>query len=133
TGNTTYMNKWASHYAGLVGQNWNGAVNFLAQRAAYVRSFMPFNVPFAITNNGGNNFTVTNSPVTLGGTAAMPVRDISVNGFVYPVAWTSLSNWSVVVPLTSVTNFFTVTGLDKNGAPIPDAIDSIVVTNGGLL
>ena len=133
TGNTAYMGKWATHYSGMVGQNWSGAVTFLAQRAAYVRGFLPLNVPFAITNHGGADFTVTNSPLTLVGTAPLLVKDILVNGVVSPVTWLSLSNWSVVVPLPAATNLLTVQGLDKNGSAVSNAFDTITVKNGGLL
>jgi hypothetical protein len=133
TGNSAYLGRWASHYAGLLGQNWGGVVNFLAQRAAYVRGQLPTNAPFAITSNGGNNFAVTNSPVTLAGTAPLTVKDLLVNGVAYPVAWTSVTNWSVVVPLPGVTNFLSVEGVDKHGHPVLNAFDTITVTNYGLL
>ena len=45
TGNSGYMGDWATRYASLVGQNWSGAVNYLAQRATYVRSQLPLNTP----------------------------------------------------------------------------------------
>jgi hypothetical protein len=133
TGNSAYMGQWAARYAGMLGQNWGGAVNFLAQRAAYVRSQLPTNASFAITNNGGNNFAVTNSPVTLGGTAPLTVKDMLVNGVLYPVTWTSVTNWSLIVPLPVVTNLLSVQGVDKNGNPVSNAFDTITVTNYGLL
>ncbi len=133
TGNSTYMGQWASNYSGLVGQNWSGAVTFLAQRAAYVRSKLPLNTTFAITNNGGNNFAVTNSPVTLGGTSPLTVKDLLVNGVLIPVTWTSITNWSLVVPLPVVTNVLAVQGVDKNGSPVINCSDTITVTNLGLL
>ena len=133
TGDSAYMGQWASRYAGMLGQNWSGAVNFLVQRAAYVRSQLPTNAPFAITNNGGNNFAVTNSPVTLAGTAPLTVKDILINAVMYPARWTSMTNWSVVVPLPVVTNFLSVQGVDKNGAAVSNAFDTITVTNYGLL
>src|SRR6185369_13778930 len=133
TGNSTYMGQWAARYAGMLGQNWGGAVNFLAQRAAYVRSQLPTNAPFAITSNGGNNFAVTNSPVTLAGTAPLTVKDLLVNGVLYPATWTSVTNWSLVVPLPVVTNFLSLQGVDKNGISVNNAFDTITVTNYGLL
>jgi hypothetical protein len=131
TGDTAYMNKWASHYAGLLGQNWNGAVNFLLQRAAYVRSQLPLNTAFAIGNNGGNDFTTTNSQVILNGTAPLTVKEILVNGVSYPITWTGLTTWSILVPLTGPTNVLSLQTLDGAGQSLTNS-DSITIVNNGL-
>ncbi len=132
TGNSTYMNQWASRYAGLMGQNWSAAVDFLARRATYVRNQLPLTTPFTIVNNGGNDFATTNSQITLTGTAPLAVKEIIVNGVSYPITWTSLTNWSILVPLTNPTNFLTALGVDKSGNLLPSITDSITITNTGL-
>lgn len=131
TGDAAYMGRWAAHYAGLVGQNWSGVVDYLSQRAAYVRSTMPLTTPFAITNNGGNNLSVTNDRLVLGGTAPLTVKDIEVNGIRYPVTWTSLTTWTLTVLLPGHTNLLVVQGTDSRGANLTNALDTITVTNLG--
>mgnify|MGYP000987982620 CR=1 FL=1 len=115
------------------GQNWSGVVNYLQQRADYIRSRLPLTMPFAITSNGGNNFATTNSQVPLAGTAPISVREIEVNGVSLPLTWTSLTNWTMTVTLPGFVNLLVLHGLDNDGNPISNAVDSITVTNLGTL
>jgi hypothetical protein len=131
TVNSAYLTPWADHYAGLLGQNWRNAVSYLVQRGNYVRSRLPLNTPFAITSNNGLNFSATQSQVPLTGTAPLTVSEIVVNGIRHTVVWSSLTNWTMTVPLPGHTNWLTVQGLDRNGSLIANATDSITVTNLG--
>ncbi len=131
TGDSAYMGRWASHYAGLVGQNWGAAVTYLKDRADYVRSQMPAAAAFAITNNLGNSFTVTNSPVTLGGTGSYTVKSIKVNGVDYPVTWTGVQNWTLTVPLSGYANPLSLQAYDLHGNLLTNVADTITVTNTG--
>lgn len=133
TGDSAYMGRWATHYAGLVGQDWGGAVTYLKNRADYVRSKLLLATPFAITNNLGNGFGVTNSPVTLGGIGPVTVKSITINGVTYPVTWTTVTNWTVTVPLPDVANLFTLQAYDLHGLILSNAWDTLSVTNYGLL
>ncbi|MCW5553314.1 MAG: lamin tail domain-containing protein [Verrucomicrobiae bacterium] len=133
TVNVSHLAPWAAHYAGLLGQNWSGVVNYLQQRADYIRSRLPLTMPFAITSNGGNNFATTNSQVPLAGTAPISVREIEVNGVSLPLTWTSLTNWTMTVTLPGFVNLLVLHGLDNDGNPISNAVDSITVTNLGTL
>lgn len=132
TGDSAYNARWASNHAGRVGQNWNGAVTWLAQRAAWVRSQLNLGVPFAITDNGGAGFEVTNSFVTIGGTAPINVRTIHVNGIGYPITWLTATNWSLTIPLTDYENALSLQGSDLRGLPLTNALASITVTNLGV-
>ncbi|MCL5097482.1 MAG: hypothetical protein M1608_08135, partial [Candidatus Omnitrophica bacterium] len=49
---------WTAHYGSLLGQNWNGILNYIGQRAGFVMSRLPTATHFAITVNGGNDFRV---------------------------------------------------------------------------
>ena len=133
TGDSAYMGRWATHYSGLVGQDWSVAVTYLKDRATYVRSKLPLATPFAITNNLGNGFGVTNSPVTLGGIGPVTVKSITINGVTYPVTWTTVTNWTVTVPLPEVENLFTLQAYDLHGLILSNAWDTLSVTNYGLL
>ena len=129
--NSAYLNRWAAHYAGLLGQNWSGAVNYLQQRATYVRSLMPLSTAFAITSNSGKNFGTTNSTAALAGTAPLTVKEIEVNGVSYPLTWTSLTTWTLTVSLRGRTNLFITQGVDNYGNRLASATDSITITNLG--
>ena len=133
TGDAAYMGRWASRYAGLLGQNWSGVVTYLKNRADYVRGKLPLATPFAITTHFGNGFGVTNSPVTLAGTGSVTVKTITVNGVEYPVTWTSATNWAVTVPLPESINLLTLQAYDLRGQLLTDSWDTLCVTNFGLL
>ena len=129
--NSTHLTPWANRYAGLLGQNWSGVVNYLQTRANYIRSFMPLTTAFAITNNAGKGFATTNSPIALGGTAPLTVKTIAINGVTYGLTWTTLTNWVATVPLFYYSNYLAVQGFDNSGALLTNSFASIVVTNLG--
>lgn len=133
TVNAAHLSPWATRYAGLLGQNWSGVVNYLQQRADYIRGRMPLTTSFAITNNGGNNFSTTNAYVVLGGTAPMTVKELEVNGVGYRPTWLSLTHWRITVPLPNQVNPLRVQGVDNYDNRPANAVASITVTNRGLL
>jgi len=131
TVNSAHLGPWAKRYAGLLGQDWSGVVNYLQQRAAFIRSTMPLTTPFAITSHAGKGFATPGSPVLLTGTAPLTVNTLQVNGVPYPITWLSLTNWTVSAPLFYYSNFLAVQGFDAYGAPAAKASASIIVTNLG--
>jgi hypothetical protein len=131
TMNSAHLSPWANRYAGLLGQDWSGVVNYLQQRANFIRSTMPLTTAFAITNNGGKGFATSSSPISLGGTAPLTVKDIYINGVSFAITWLSLTNWTVTVPLFNYSNFLAVQGFDNYGALVTNASVSIIVTNLG--
>ncbi len=135
TYNADYLGHWASQFGRLLpAQDFAGHLAFITQRANFVssrvRSAVP-NVSFAITSNGGNDLATTNSSITLTGTAPLGVKDIQVNGVIFPPDWTSTTAWSLRYPLLSGLNSLNVQGLDLHGAVVSNAGDSISITNLG--
>lgn len=129
--NSAHLSPWAARYAGRLGQNWSGVVSYLQQRADYVRSVLPLATAFTLSNNGGRDFATTNGSVALTGTAPIALHDLLVNGTLYPLTWTSLTNWTLTVPLPAYTNLLLLRGRDNAGNLLADAIASITVTNLG--
>ena len=133
TYNASYMTRWANHFGRLLpAQNFAGHLQFLIQRAnhvtALVNAAVP-NVPFAIGNNGGNNFSISNNTVTLTGTAPLGVFHIAVNGVAYPVNWTSTTAWSFAFPLLGGVNVLNVQALNRKALPVAGVVDTITITN----
>jgi hypothetical protein len=83
--------------------------NYLVQQLAAIAT------NFAITSNGGADFSASTNSVTLTGTAPIEVTSLKVNGTDYPVTWTSVTNWALRVALSGGTNTFTVEAFDYNG------------------
>ena len=129
--NSAHLSPWAKRYAGLLGEDWSGVVNYLQQRANFIRTSMPLTTAFAITNNGGKGFATAGSPVSLGGSAPLTVKDIRINGVSYPITWTESHHLDCAVPLFNYSNFLAVQAFDNYGAPLTNASVSIVVTNLG--
>ncbi|MHC1763669.1 MAG: lamin tail domain-containing protein [Verrucomicrobiia bacterium] len=128
-----YLHRWASHYSGLLAQNWSRAADYLVQRSRYLLGTLPKQTPFAITSNGGADLTTSEASVKLTGTAPLTVFALEVNGIRRPVNWSSLTNWSLTLPLTQRTQQLVIEGLDRLGGRITNAVDSIQVTASGPL
>ena len=132
TYDAAYMTYWAGHYSRFCpGQNFSDIPTYIAQRASYVMSQLPTDVPFAITSHSGANFTTSNAWCLLQGTASILVGAIQVNGVTYEPLWTNLTNWTITLPLASGANALVVQGLSASGSVVSNATDAIIVTNLG--
>jgi len=126
---TTYMTPWLAHYGSVVGQNFMGGVTYIQNRRAAALSQLPAQVPFAITSNGGNDFSASTNYITITGTGWLDVRSLEVNGLPYLVNWTTITNWSLLLPLGAGPNFLTVQAVDSMGMRLTNRTDTITVTN----
>ncbi|MGH7971370.1 MAG: lamin tail domain-containing protein, partial [Limisphaerales bacterium] len=65
------------------------------------------------------------------GVAPVNVKTIWVNGVEYPLTWTTLTNFQVVIPLQPGTNVLNVQGVDTHHQPISGDAGSLAVTYNG--
>ena len=90
-----------------------------------------------LASENATNFTVNSSVVVsndvalVSGTAPVEVATIWFNGTEYPVTWTSVTNWTALVPLHAGTNQFSVAGVDRNGQPIAGDTNNVTAVYGG--
>src|SRR6185369_16620725 len=65
----------------------------------------------------GTNFISVSASnlVTISGTAPLLAAAITVNGITFPVTWTTVTNWTVRVPIGVGTNLLTVQISDRFG------------------
>jgi hypothetical protein len=135
TYNPTYLGHWANQLGRLLpAQDFAGHLAFVRTRGSVVTSAVNAAVPnvaFAITTSGGRNFATSNSVVTLSGNAPLAVKDIEVNGVRYPIAWSSLTVWSLQIPLQAGSNRLAVQGVDRAGLRPASYLATITVTNLG--
>ena len=116
TYNRTYMSHWTTHYGNLSGASFAGILNYIGQRANFVRGRLPSPVDFEIVTNGGRDFSVDAPSVTLEGNAGIDVQSILLSGGeAPPVSWSSLSRWRATIPLLSGANELTFYGFDIRG------------------
>ncbi|MDB6113049.1 MAG: CotH protein [Pedosphaera sp.] len=129
TFNPAYMTYWASHYGSFSGQDYSGDLAYIQQRGSYAISTINSaggNSPFAV--NGTNSFSVSSNLVTLTGTAPVQITSILINGVRYPVTWTSVSAWTIQVPVGSPTNLLNIQGFDLHGNLLTNSTATVVFT-----
>jgi regulation of enolase protein 1 (concanavalin A-like superfamily) len=76
--------------------------------------------------------TTGNNVVYVTGQAPVNVATVWINGVAYPLTWTTLTGWTVTVPLTNGLNNLSVVGVDKNGQPITGDSNSVSISYGGI-
>jgi hypothetical protein len=100
---------------------------WFAQRRAFLQNQLA-TVAASFAVNGPASFISTMSPVTLTGTAPIEVNTIWVNGVALDPTWTSVTAFSLVVPLWQPRlNSLSLVGHDVNGNPVPGALAQVTV------
>ncbi len=127
-----------ARYAGMVAGGAGvgspqGIKDFIAtRRSAILAQAATRQSPFTITSNGGLDFATNRNLITLSGTAPLEVRTVLINGAAYPVTWTSISNWTIRIPLLAVTNTLVFTGVDSKGVAVAGVSGMMRITFTGL-
>jgi hypothetical protein len=101
------------------------------RRTYILGQLAPLAAPFLITSNGGLDFSTDTAPATLSGTAPVECADILLNGLPLAATWTTVTNWTVSVPLVNGFNAITLTTRDRQGHLLPAFSDSIGITYSG--
>ncbi len=78
-----------------------------------------------------NSVTTNNNVAYVTGMAPVNVATVWINGVAYPLTWTTLTNWTITLPLASGTNQLSVVGVDRNGQPITGDSNSVSVVYNG--
>jgi len=104
--------------------------NWISQRHTYLLTQMaPVLAPFAVI--GPTTFTNTTGRVTLTGTAPLAVATLKVNGI--EASWSTLTNWSVLLVISSPTNVFNIQGYDLHGNAVAGSSAAVTVYYTGPL
>ena len=84
------------------------------------RSFILSQIPAANFNVTGTNFIqTTNNYITLNGTAPVTAAGILVNGAEYPITWTSVTGWTLRIPIVAGTNILQISAVDGAAIRFP--------------
>ena len=129
TYNRQYLAPWIAHYGSLANYDYSSIATYVDQRRSYVLANIPARVPFAITTNGGAEFSVDAVDCTLEGTAWFDVRDIVVAGREEPLAlvWTAADKWRARVSLDYGRNDLDLLAFDRQARLVGS--DGIAVTS----
>ena len=131
TYNSAYMSHWTDHYADLAGSNFDGILGYITARASFVTNQLATvapQIPFEITTNGGNDFSIDSPTVTLEGDGWINVREIRLAGSDEPldVTWLDEDSWQADVALQVGANLIELEAFNYQGAQV--GADSITVT-----
>ncbi len=115
--NADYLAAWTAHYGAIADEDYRSALDRVRSRSQFVRSRLPAKIPFSITSNGGEEFSVTNAVVTLEGRAWIDVRELRIAGRTapLPLTWLDASRWQVTVPLAPGRNVLTLEAANRRG------------------
>ena len=131
TFNTTYMNSWITHLSTVTGETaeFSGISGYIGSRSGYALTQLPAVIPFAITTNGGVDFTTAANSVTLTGTGWSDVYSITRAGQPQPLAilWTGSTAWSAAIPLVAGANVLSLAAFDQHGTAT--GTDTITITS----
>jgi len=136
TFNTAYMNPWLAHYGAVTGESYTGYASNITGRRNHVLSQINAqipNIPFSITTNEGQDFSVDGPTATLEGDGWVDVRDIRVNNSPesLTVTWTDQNSWRLTVPVAPGAQTLTLTAFDSRGVAVGS--DTITLTNTGTI
>ncbi len=81
--------------------------------------------------SGPPNFATPTNFISLSGFAPIGVRTIEVNGIAWPITWTTLTNWTLRMPLSAAVNQLTVLGRDGRGQFVAAVSNQVTVTYTG--
>jgi hypothetical protein len=137
---TNFMPVLDARYRALVANGVNpvspfvpsGAQNisiptWLQQRRANILTQIP-NAPFMITTT--NLITTTNNLVVISGRAPVAAATIKINGVEYIPTWTSVTNWTIRIPVTESSNHLDITVHDPSGNVITNPPPVTVLYSG---
>jgi len=78
-----------------------------------------------------NDITTSNNYVNITRLAPVEMKGLWLNGVEYPVVWTSVRNWSIILAVTEATNVLDLQGYDVQGRPLPGFAARVTVNYTG--
>ena len=132
--NPTYAANWITHFGAMTGLNSNSTLTtYIRDRYNYALSQMPAKVNFAITTNGGKNFSVNGNQAVLEGTGWINVREVRITGRTGSLTldWPFLTTWRAWITLAPGINPLVLTAYDFQGKVISTSSITITNTNTG--
>ncbi len=100
---------------------------WIGLRRAYIQSQLDAadTAAFAVTTPDG--LVTNNNVVQINGTAPFAIKTIKINDITRLVTWTSLSNWTVRLPVDPMQSENSIVGYDSRGQPVPGASEQRVL------
>ena len=129
--NTASMRRWTTHYGELAQEtgSFGTVLNYIGARSNFVRGALPAALPFAITSNGGADFSVDDAVVSIEGNGWIDVRTVLIAGRseAQQLDWPTRERWRTTVTLEPGANELAFVAFDLQGEII--GTDTIIVTS----
>ncbi len=109
---------------------WNISIPaWISDRRAWLTNqFRTVAAPFALLTPA--SFSTNSTLALIRGTAPVSLKTLSVNGTPYPIAWTTVTNWTLQVPLQPGTNTLELVGADRSGQALTNTSLTVECTLG---
>jgi len=78
-----------------------------------------------------NNITTSNNLVTLSGLAPVDMATLRINGVEYPLTWSTVRNWTLLIPVNDASNVLNLQGYDLRGNALPGLALTLTVNYTG--
>jgi len=84
---------------------------------------------FSLQSASGGEFVAEQGSVVLVGTAPATIKTLEIGGVEFAPRWTTISNWTISVPVAPGSHVWIVRGLNSAGIPLAGAERQVRVTN----
>jgi hypothetical protein len=102
--------------------------SWINSRRSYLEKVLSTNqAPFLVHFDPQTVSPTNQNLIRLEGTAPLEVKSIEVNGVAYPLGWSTVTSWSMVLPVFSGHNELSVKGYDPSGTLVTSANTNVVV------
>jgi len=133
TYNRNYMDFWARHYQEFApGQDFISILSYIQNRGNFVKSRLApaAAIPFNVTSSRVE--VLSQNLAAISGTAPLGVHEITINGKQFPITWSSITNWSIQVPLQSGPNSLSMEALDSRGLTVTNGSKDLLINWTGI-
>jgi len=112
------LSPWLTHYGSVVGQTFSGTTNYINARRNYARTQYPPSTAFAVTTNGGLDFSTDAREAVIEGTGWIDLKEIHRAGVPQALTWLDLTRWRATVPLLPGANDLALEARGFDGAAL---------------
>ena len=114
---------------GVPAESPDAMKNWIAGRRSFILGQIP-SATFSV--NGPASFQSSSNYVTLTGTAPVRVTEIRVNGAPYVVSWSSVTAWTLRVPLVAGLNTILLEATDRLGVSVGNRTLNVTYTGANV-
>ncbi len=114
--------------------SFSGSIrSYLSDARTLILSRLAAEDAVSFTVNGSTSFSTNNNLISFSGTAPVEIKTLTINGNAYPVTWTTVNSWTMIVPLSAGTNTLVFQAWDVYGNQLANFGKTNTVTYTGAI